>query len=549
MTSQSASPLRVLLVYPRFAGNLQINFEYMVPFYPGRRAVMPPLGLLTFAGALPAEWELRLVDENVRPLEQSDLDWAEVVAISGMHPQRARIREILRQARRCEKLSVLGGPSVSIVPEAYPEADLLHVGELGDATQQLIAHLRSRPARPQGQLVFRTEVKTPMDELPLPALELVDVNQYLVMPVQFSVGCPFHCEFCDIPVIFGSDTRSKSSPRVVRELQAIYDLGFVGVISFVDDNLIGDRNTLGELLPALVAWQRAHGYPYSFSGEASLNLARDPASLQGLHDARFTHLFIGLESLETDTLRAISKPQNTLQPILDALRTIQSYGLELLLGMIVGFDNDTPRVGEQMVRFVEQAQVPIIYFNLLTALPRTPLWMRLEAEGRLMHFDDDPGPDRLLSGTATNVRYKLPNQLVEKILIETIRQVYHPAAVYRRYTWNAVAVYGKQLGGTPPLRTWRQRQRLLLFVVGMVWRVLWIIGVRSSQRRYFWPFVAHMLALRWRGQIHNFFEVLLKAPPHAYHLITWAERLLAEADRREAVVVAAAADEHMAATG
>ena len=302
---------RVLLVYPFFSQDHLVNFSYMSPFYPGRHAVMPPLGLLTFAGCLPEEWDVRLVDENVKPLRATDLEWADFVVLSGMHPQRERIHEILGIARELGKLTVLGGPSVSITPEFYPTADVLHVGELGDGTARLIDWLSKSPARQEQQLVFETLDKAPLDDQPMPAWELIDINHYVAMPLQSSVGCPYQCEFCDIPVIYGRTPRWKSPDRVLRELDAIYNTGFVGTISFVDDNLAANRKALRELLPELVRWQKENRYPYPLSGEASMDLAEDTSSLEQLQDARFTHMFVGLESLDTETLLSISKRHNT----------------------------------------------------------------------------------------------------------------------------------------------------------------------------------------------------------------------------------------------
>ena len=516
------------LVYPRFDGHHVVSFAGMVPFYPGRRTVMPPLGLLTFAGCLPSDWPVRLIDENVQPLAEADLRWADVVALSGMHPQRRRIQEILRQANALGKLTVLGGPSVSITPECYPQANLLHIGELGDGTAQLLDFLGTGPGKPARQLVFETGEKTPLDEQPLPVWRLLDVHRYLVMPLQFSVGCPYRCEFCDIPVIYGRQPRAKSAARVIRELQAIYDTGFVGTLSFVDDNLIGDRRALHELLPELVRWQQAHRYPYPLSGEASLDLARDPESLQGLHDARCTHLFVGVESPDGDTLHAIAKKHNTRQPILEAIRSIQTHGIEVMLGLILGFDNDTERTGERIVEFVEESAVPFVLLNLLAALPQTPLWHRLEAEGRLLPAPDDDTlrSDALLTAMTTNVRYRLPNAVVVAMLHNAVRNLYGPDSLYRRLRWNAEHVYGRQIQGLPPMQGFRQTCGVLMFTLGILLRVVWGIGVRGGHRRQFWGYLRDLVRWRWQGRIHSILEVLLRVTPNAYHLITWGENLL-----------------------
>jgi radical SAM superfamily enzyme YgiQ (UPF0313 family) len=519
---------RILLVYPRFDGNHVVSFSGMVPFYPGRRSVMPPLGLLTFAGCLPSDWPVRLIDENVDPVVETDLRWADVVVLSGMHPQRRRIQEILRQANTLGKLTVLGGPSVSITPEFYPQADLLHVGELGDGTVRLLDFLRTASGKPAQQMVFETGEKTPLDEQPLPALRLIDVNRYLIMPLQFSVGCPYRCEFCDIPIIYGRQPRAKSAARVIRELQAIYDSGFVGTLSFVDDNLIGDRRALHELLPKLVRWQQAHRYPYPLSGEASLDLASDPESLQGLHDARFTHMFVGVESLDGDTLHAIAKKHNTRQPILEAIRNIQAYGVEVMLGLILGFDNDSEQTGERIVKFVEESAVPFVLLNLLAALPKTPLWQRLEAERRLLPSPDEDTlrSDVLLTAMTTNVRYRLPNEVVVAMLHDAVRNLYHPDNLYRRLRWNAEHVYGRQIQGVPPVHNLRQTWGVLAFTLGILLRVVWDIGIRRGHRRQFWGFLRDLVRLRLQGRIHSILEVLLRVTPNAYHLITWGENLL-----------------------
>src|SRR5688572_9772017 len=219
---------KLLLVYPRFARNLFLNMEYMASFYPKKRAVMPSLGLLTLAGRLRQEegFELRLVDENITAMSEADLDWADVVCLSGMHPHRPELESLLDRANAKGKLTVLGGPSVSICPEFYPQADILHVGEMGDATDELIAMLHRSVDKPARQVVLQTANKTPLSDQPLPAYDLVDTNAYVIMPVQFSVGCPFSCEFCDIPMIYGNKARIKDPERIIQEMQAVYDTSF-----------------------------------------------------------------------------------------------------------------------------------------------------------------------------------------------------------------------------------------------------------------------------------------------------------------------------------
>jgi len=520
---------RLLLVYPKFPGGHLVGYEYMVPMYPMRRAVMPPLGLLTFAGCLPPDWHVRLVDENVRPLTEHDIRWADVVLLSGMHPQRHRLEELIDWANRLGKLTVLGGPSVSICPEYYPQADILHVGELGDATDQLIERLTAGVEKPTRQIVLATEEKTPLDEQPLPAIGLVDVRRYIVMPVQFSVGCPYQCDFCDIPIIYGRHPRVKSPERLLREFDALYQSGFLGALVFVDDNLMANRRAFGAMLPKLIEWQRERNYPFPLTGEVSVDLAPQADILRQMRDARFTHLFFGVETVEQDVLCSINKRHNARLPMADALQTVQSHGIEILMGIIFGFDGEDQATGRRIVRLIEETRATLIYFNLLAALPKTPLWTRMERAGRLVAATggDTTRADELLTCSATNLVYDRPNEQVVRMLRDVIREVYSPEAVYRRITWNAAHVYGKQQRGIPPTATWGQRAYVARFTLGTIARVLWRMGVRSPDRRHFWRFAWDLLRLRRTGRIGSALEILLRDAPHAHHLIQWGRHALA----------------------
>jgi radical SAM superfamily enzyme YgiQ (UPF0313 family) len=520
---------RVLLIYPRFTRTSLFGYDHLAKLMPGKRAVMPSLGLITFGALLADErWQTRLVDENVGPLDERDLAWADVVAISGMHMQRERIIELLHAANRLGKLTVVGGPSVTICPEYYPMADSLHVGEVGDATRELLEFLASARGKPRQQRVFKTVEKTPLEELPLPAIDLLDVHAYLSMPVQFSVGCPYTCEFCDIPIIYGRIARHKSPPRLVRELDAIYRTGFVGSIAFADDNMIADRKAFRPLLAALIDWQKAHRHPFPLSGEATINIARDPEILEGMHQAGFQFLFVGVESPDEETLKQISKKQNIQDPIVASLRTIQSHGIETLLGIIFGFDSDDADTGRKVTAFLREANAPIIYFNLLAALPKTPLWERLRREGRLRR--DANGDERqsanLLGGSVTNVEFTQGNELIENMLRETVRATYAPAEVFRRFLWNVEHVYPKQIPNHPPLRNARELGYLLWLTSGMTLRLMRKVAGRRyrSEFRDFWR---ELKRLQREGRIRSTLEMAMRVLPHAHHLITWADDLLA----------------------
>jgi len=533
---------RVLLVYPKFAANNLLAYEHTASFYVDKRAVMPPLGLLILGARLLAEQHLvRLVDENVRPLTGEDLEWAEVVGFSAMHPQRRRVTELIARANRLGKLTMLGGPSANICPEYYPQVDLLHVGELGDATDGLLEYLRSGAGKPRAQVVFKTTRILPLDEQPMPARSLIDVNAYLVQPVQFSVGCPFSCEFCDIPIIYGRVARLKSGPRVVRELEAVYQSGFVGTILFVDDNLIANHAAVKAMLTEVGAWQRKRGFPYPLTGEASIDLARDKETLRLLQAARFTHMFVGVESPDPETLKTISKRQNVMDPLLESLRVLQAHGLEPILGMIFGFDTDRPDTAEAVMRFVAEARAPIVYFNLLGALPKTPLWHRLEREGRLLAdaHGDQAQSDALLSCMATNVRFALPNDAVRAALRRAVREVYSPREVFRRFTWIVENVHPAQLQGQPPHETRGQQAYLARFAATALWRVMTRMAVSAELRHELKRFVRALRSMKRRGLITSVLQELILAVPNAYHLITWGQTLLADEQGQQAEARAA----------
>ena len=532
---------RALLVYPHFGRNNLLNYENMTPFYPGKRAVMPPLGLLTLAGLLLQRgWQVRLVDENVRTLDPDDLQWAQVVFFSGMHPQKARLTYLLDKANACGRLTIVGGPSANICPEYYPAADAVHQGEIGDATTLLLDWIETLlpDKKPKVQRIFRTVAKTPLDEQPFPALDVCDINRYLVAPIQFSVGCPYTCEFCDIPAIYGRIARLKSPHRVVEELTRLYDARFVGTVLFVDDNLIANPNAFAALLPDVIQWQAARGFPYPLTGEASINISRQHEVLRLMHDARFTHLFVGVESPDPATLVSISKRQNVQRPLVDSLRVIQSHGMEVILGMIFGFDSDTPETGARVRAFVAETQAPIVYFNLLAALPKTPLWDRLEKEGRLLAEDGDArNSERMLSCVMTNVKYRIDNDIVRQMLVDTVRDVYAAREVYQRLLWNCENVYGAQVQGRPPVRTLAEAGFVLSFTAGAILKVLIGLGLRAPERREFWKFVLAVLQLRLRGRVASVLEVVLRATPNAHHLIAWGHELIAHHDHQRGVEV------------
>ena len=519
---------KILFIYPRFTKSHLLNYEFMAKFMPGKRGVMPPTGLMVIASLFEADgWEVKIHDENLEPVPPELYDWPDVIGLSGMHQQRAKIVEHVDAANARGKITVVGGSSVNICPEYYPRADVLHIGELGDATHELVKYLRD--AKKKGEQVsFTVKEKATLDEQPMPALHLVDVNRYFLVPVQFSVGCPFTCEFCDIPMIYGRVARLKSNARVLKELEALYHYGFIGAVMFVDDNIIANKKALRALLPDVITWQKERDYPFAFTSEASLNLAREPELLELLRQARFTHMFIGVETPEPQTLVQISKKQNTMDPVVESLRKIEEAGLEVLIGIIFGFDTDTPETGKTMTKFIAEAGAPIIHFNMLAALPKTPLWDRMEAEGRLLEHDEKL--DNLLGCLNTNVQTKLPLHVTKQMLVDTMRDAYSPEQVYARYTWNLEHVYGKMIFGRPPSKSWAHLKYMAPFAARMMWHVL-KLGFTADYKKLYWKFLWKALKLRLRGKIPSMLDVMFRVLPTAHHLIAWNRAYLENMER------------------
>ncbi len=334
---------------------------------------MPPQGLLLIAAYMPEHWAVRFIDENIRPASVADITWADVVLVSGMHIQAPQIHDIARRAKAAGKVVVLGGPSVSSAPEMYPDFDYLHVGEIGDSTDRLLACLDESCAPPPAQVRFETVERLPLSDFPIPAYHLIRLDRYLLGSVQFSSGCPYRCEFCDIPALYGRQPRLKTPEQLTAELDAMLAQGaHPSVVYFVDDNFIGNRKAAREMLPHLIEWQKRHGHPLRFACEATLNLAKQPEILALMRAAEFHTVFVGIETPEVDALKHMRKEQNASLPMLEAIGTLNSYGLEVTSGIILGLDTDTADTEARLKAFIDASQVPILTINLLQALPKTP---------------------------------------------------------------------------------------------------------------------------------------------------------------------------------
>lgn len=495
---------RVLCLFPRHTNGFA-SFSYAFRFFPDTVALMPPQGILTIAAYLPASWEVRFIDENVRRASDADFAWADIVLASGMHTQRKRLLRIAERAHELGKLAVLGGPSVSACPEYYPEYDILHVGELGDATDRLIEILDRSVERPAEQIVLHTAERLPIEQFPIPAYHLIKASHYLMMSVQWSSGCPYSCEFCDIPALYGKNPRYKSPERLLAELDVILQQKPLGAVFFVDDNLIGNKKAAKQLLPQLVAWQQRNNYPLRLLGECTLNLAQDKELLSLMREAYFTDIFFGVESPEADALVAMDKHQNVRIPVRDAVKIINSYGIGLHAGIILGLDTDDATTVDKLNRFIDESQIPALGINVLYAPPKTALWTRLETEGRLIPIEQV---------VESNVVFKDPEAVVMARWAQVIDHAFEPAALFSRFLHNIEHTYAERL--PLPLGRLGLSWNLLRNGVFALLAVLFYLGIVAPYRAHFWRmFVAAVRS----GQI----DAMIYVSTMAYHFIRFRD--------------------------
>ena len=492
---------RILCVFPRYTSSFG-TFEHAYPLTDGVQAFMPPQGLLVIAAYLPENWPVRFIDENIRPATQEDFEWADAVFVSGMHIQRQHMNDICRRAHAFDLAVAIGGPSVSACPDYYPSFDYLHVGELGDATNDLIARLARDPSRPERQVVLKTADRVAMTDFPIPAYELAEVKKYFLGSIQYSSGCPYQCEFCDIPGLYGRNPRLKSPQQITAELDKLLECGITGSVYFVDDNFIGNRKAALDLLPHLIEWQKKTGYVLRFSCEATLNIAKRPEILSQMREAMFETIFCGIETPDPVALKAMKKDHNMMVPIMEAIQTLNNFGMEVVSGIILGLDTDKPETGQHLLEFIDASQIPLLTINLLQALPGTPLWDRLKKEGRLI---EDEGRD-------SNVDFRLPYDEVVTSWRACMGSAYEPAKLLERYEYQIRETYSKRLNmRTPQQATWAN----IKLGLTMLRNIFWKVGVLGDYKWQFWKFALRRLA---RGEI----EYLISSILVAHHLIMFA---------------------------
>ena len=443
--------MNVLLLYPEFPDTFW-SFKHALKFI-RKRASLPPLGLLTVAAMLPRAWNKRLVDTNVRTLRDKDLAWADLVCIGAMIAQRESVERLIFRCRAAGKTILAGGPLFTSAHDEFPDVQHFVLNEAEVTLPEFLRDFERGCAR----RVYATAEFADLSRTPVPLWALADLPRYASMSIQFSRGCPFDCEFCDVTAKFGHRARTKSVAQIIAELDEIYRLGWRDQIFFVDDNLIGNKRALkSELLPALIEWQRQHRRGLPFYTEASINLADDEGLMQLMVDAGFDGVFVGIETPDEASLVECNKRQNQKRDLIADVKRMQRAGLQVQGGFIVGFDNDTPAIFQRQMEFIQNSGIVTAMVGLLNALPDTRLHARMRREGRLLGHTTGNNVD----GTINFVPRMNADALREGYK-SILRRIYAPSPYYQR------------------VRTFLREYRRPRFVASLNWRNAWALGYSS----------------------------------------------------------------------
>ena len=493
--------MKALLIYPKFPDTYW-SFKHALSFQ-GKRAAQPPLGLMTVASLLPKHWQKHLIDTNVERLKDSHLAWADVVLISGMQVQQEHLISIVERCRARGLRTVVGGPIASSLPASVLKADHIVVGEAEEIMAGLAADLEAGTARH----VYQAGERPRLEISPLPDLSLIRMRRYSTMTVQYSRGCPFNCEFCDIIEIYGRKPRTKEVAQVLAELDQLRQAGWRDSVFIVDDNFIGNKRRAKELLTAIIEWRKERGTRFRFITEASLNLADDPELLQLMADAGFASVFLGIETPDESSLKATHKLQNTRRDLFESIAAIQRHGIQVMGGFILGFDTDREDIFDRMVEFIQKSAIPIAMVGLLQAMPGTQLFRRLWNEGRIL----DAG-----GGNNTDFKLNFLPRMDAARLVEgytsVLQRIYSCEAYYERVKL-FLSCYKQRHGQRFSL----QNARAL--VTSLVRQ-----GLFSRSRLSYWKFLASALTHH-----RSSFSEAMTLAVMGYHFQVMTRRLLESA--------------------
>ena len=471
--------MKILLVSPRYPDTFW-SFKHALTFI-SKKASLPPLGLLTVAAMLPGEWDKKLVDMNVTSLNDQDIKWADYVFISAMNIQQASAKEVIARCNQIGTKIVAGGPLFTVEHEEFPGVTHFVLGETEGILPSFLADLAGGRAKP----LYIAETTADISRTPLPLWSLVSMKQYSAMSIQYSRGCPFDCDFCNVTVLYGHNPRTKSKEQMVSELEALYQHGWRDAIFLVDDNFVGNKKKLkAEILPAMIEWSKRRKYPFSFSTQASINLADDEEMMRLLGEANFKKVFIGIETPNEASLTECNKQQNKHRDLMASVKKIQNYGLEVQGGFIVGFDNDTASIFRSQISFIQNSGIVTAMVGMLNAPRGTQLYQRLKKENRLLNDMTGDNTD-----SSINFVPKMNRDTLVNGYQSILDNIYSPKQFYER-----VRIFLKEYrpikGNAAP--------RLKMNEVAALFKSMWFMGVMEKGRRYYWKLFFSTLVKRPR---------------------------------------------------
>jgi radical SAM superfamily enzyme YgiQ (UPF0313 family) len=489
--------MNILLVYPTFPKSFW-SFGYALQIY-GRKALLPPLGLLTVAAMLPKEWNKRLVDLNVSALTDEDLAWADYVFLSGMAVQRIAAHDVARRCKAAGKTMIAGGPLFAGEYALFPEISHFVLSEGETTMAKVVADMQAGTLK----RLYRCREFADMTTSPVPLFELLDISQYACMAIQYTRGCPFDCEFCNVTALLGRQPRIKKSEQIIAELDAMKAAGWRNTVFFVDDNLIGNRPALkNDLLPALIAWQKRSG-PIPFLTQASINLADDQQLMDMMNEAGFDTVFVGIETSDPEALKECSKSQNRNRNLVEEVRKINASGIEVQGGFIVGFDHDTEASFQQQADFIQASGIVTAMVGQLQAPPGTRLVSRMWLEGRLRGHSTGNNTD----GT-TNIIPKMGLEKLHEGYLWLLGAIFAPKPAYTR-----IRTFLRQY------RSPRVQPPLDRRAIGCFLRSVYYLGIIGRERWEYWKLLVWTLC---RHPVHFPSAVRLAALAHHYRRI-WEE--------------------------
>lgn len=506
--------MKALLLYPRFPQTFWSYDRFME--MAGLKAFIPPLGILTVASLLPEDWEIRFYDRNVNEETDADWEWCDIVILSAMLAQKQDFLAQIKKAVKLGKKVAIGGPYPTSVPEPALNAGAHYL--ILDEGEITVPQFLEAIAKGEGNGIFRAAEKPDVSKSPMPRFDLLKRDAYLMMAIQFSRGCPFNCEFCDIITLYGRKPRTKEPKQTIAELQALYDLGWRGSVLVVDDNFIGNQRNVKRMLRELIPWMQERKYPFTFLTEASVNLAEDAELLDLMGKAGFYGVFLGIETPDQDSLQVTRKVQNTRHPLVEACRIINQAGLLIYAGFIIGFDGERAGAGQRIQAFVEETGIPQPMLGVLQALPNTALWQRLKQEQRLL--EGFGGVEVGDQNSLMNFTPSRPMTEVAREYVEALWTIYEPKNYLKRCLQQCLNIT------TNP-----QLQQNMYFPPGkglrLVAQLIWHQGIRRpSIRAQFWKQL--WIILRNKPQFLNMYLGLCAAGEHFWEYRALARERITE---------------------